>query len=122
MIMNRFAFGLGSNSTDREQRMNECIAWLRDNMQSFQVSSIYETAALNGLSDPYFNAVAYGESDYSHEDMNVVLKEYEILAGRRQNDVNIIIDIDIVIYNNEIVRGVDFRQSYFQIGWNQLIK
>ena len=32
------------------------------------------------------------------------------------------IDLDIVIWNNNIIREKDFNQKYFQIGWHQLNK
>ena len=32
------------------------------------------------------------------------------------------IDLDIVMWNGEVVRQRDFNQDYFQIGWKQLHK
>ena len=29
-------------------------------------------------------------------------------------------DLDIIIWNDEIIREADYNQHYFQIGWQQL--
>jgi 2-amino-4-hydroxy-6-hydroxymethyldihydropteridine diphosphokinase len=33
---------------------------------------------------------------------------------------NVPIDIDIVLWNGDIIKENDFKQSYFQIGWNEI--
>jgi 2-amino-4-hydroxy-6-hydroxymethyldihydropteridine diphosphokinase len=57
----RVFLSLGSNTGDREANLREAVARLEDFMDRIKVSSIYETAPLYVIDQPYFlNCVARG--------------------------------------------------------------
>lgn len=105
--------------------MTDAFAWLKKYISNIQTSHIYSTPPLNGIGDDYFNAVAMGQTMLSFDDINLLLKQFEKQAGRTPESKiksQIPIDLDIVIYNNQIIRHNDFQQDFFQIGYRQIIK
>lgn len=121
--MNIVVLSLGCNSSDCQNRMRLCVEWLNTVFCDFKVSQIYETPAINGKDGNYLNAVAACCTDMNYDTTYQLMKEYEINSGRTiesKKNGEIPIDIDIVIWNDEILREKDFKQSYFQIGWSML--
>lgn len=121
--MNKVVLSLGSNSKDREVCIKRCKDWLASKLVNFCMSHIYETSALNGKDNNYLNAVAIGLVDIDYDAAFKLFKEYEKINGRTiesKRNGQIPIDIDIVIWNDIILRENDFNQSYFQIGWEML--
>lgn len=121
--MNHFVVSIGSNSLDKDKRVNECFKWLEKSYRSCIFSTSYITKALNGKDFDYVNAVASFDSDKELDLIVKELKDYERLCGRTpQCKINgsIPIDIDVVVYNREILRKKDFDCDYFQLGWKQL--
>lgn len=121
--MNKVVFSLGSNCDDALVEMNKCIAWLTSLLTVINVSHIYETAALNGKDKNYLNAVFVGYTDMQYELVKTLMKEYEKSQGRTPESkaLGVIpIDIDVVMWNEEVMRNGDFMQTYFQIGWNEV--
>lgn len=121
--MNFVVLSLGSNCVEREKKMSHCIRWLFDLLSDVKVSSIYETSALNGVDNNYLNAVLSGYTQYDHNVLNKKFKQYEIDCGRDKDNkiVGIVpIDVDIVMWNDKIIRNNDYMQAYFQIGWNEI--
>ena len=113
--MNKLVISIGSNSKDREWQVENCIKWLKSKLSGVSHSEIYNSAASNGK-DP----------DKCREDfaeINKKLKDYESVCGRTplsKQTGEIPMDLDIIIWNGEIVRERDFNQEYFQTGWQQL--
>ena len=121
--MNRYVISIGSNSADRDIQLAKAIDWLSSIAKSIKASSVYCTEAINQVDNEYMNAVAICESEHSHNDLNDMLKQYEINCGRsKESKLNgvIPIDLDIVIANDIILRPVDYNREYFKIGWNKL--
>lgn len=121
--MNRYVISIGSNSADRDIQLAKAIDWLSSIAKSIKASSVYCTEAINHVDNEYMNAVAVCESEHSHNDLNDMLKQYEINCGRsKESKLNgvIPIDLDIVIANDIILRLVDYNREYFKIGWNEL--
>lgn len=119
--MKRVVVCLGSN---RDANFVErAIEKLNEMLIITACSSIYSTPAVGSIGQPYSNAVVFGETDYSLEDLITIFKAYEIEQGRtdlcRKYD-EVIIDIDVVIYDDMVVREWDFRQNFFQIGFSEL--
>ncbi len=118
--MNKLVLSLGSNSSDCDSQIHKCIEWLNIKLDDFKVSHIYETPATNGKDRDYLNTVVLGSIDVEYEVALRLMKDYEIKNGRTVDSKkygSIPIDIDIVIWNDNILRENDFKQSYFQIGW-----
>lgn len=123
--MNKLTISIGSNSKDKEQQMSDCISWLKENLQATIVSEIYSSPALNGKDPEYLNAVATALSEEHHENLVKKFKAYETSCGRTLNSKKrgeIPIDIDIVIWNDDILRQKDYCQEYFKIGWKLINK
>ena len=121
--MNRVVLSLGSNCTDRYSQMNNCVVWLSNIINDIKVSSVYSTPALNVKDNDYLNAVVEGFVVCDFDTLKEELKDYEKICGRTAQSklVGVVpIDIDIVIWNDDVVKIGDYEQSYFKIGWNEL--
>ncbi len=122
-MANIITISIGSNSLDRDAQVAQCLKWLTGTLGNCRHSSIYTTAALNGKSGDYANAVACGECNADIATTNQIFKAYEQSHGRdeaaRASGL-VPIDIDIVMWNGTIVRDKDFAQDYFKQGWRQL--
>lgn len=122
--MNKVVLSIGSNSDDCFIKMNNCIKWLSTEIIDIKTSHIYSTPAVNGKDRDYLNAVASGYSRCEFEDLKYRFKQYEQLSGRTLESKKkgvIPIDIDIVMWNDVVLKDNDYKQQYFQIGWT-LIK
>lgn len=123
--MSKVTVSIGSNTGDRFTRVSNCIDWLVCQFGEVIHSNIYATKAIGGKDGTYANAVAVFHSSYSFQRLNEMLKDYELNNGRSPENraLGIVsIDIDIVMWDNEIMREKDFSQSYFSIGWNEINK
>lgn len=114
------AISLGSNHADRYANVVEALAWLRNTFHDVRCSSIYLTPPVSGIGEDYCNAVAICEADEQEEaeEVNERLKMYEASHGRTPHAVTI--DLDLVIYNGEILRPKDFQREYFRRGFSEL--
>lgn len=122
-MMNKVVLSIGSNCSEREKQMTACVEWLTKKLLNMNVSHTYETPALNGIDNSYLNAVIMGYVSVDYDELRLLLKQYEKNCGRnidsKRNGI-IPIDIDIVVWNDEILKKQDFNQSYFQIGWTSI--
>lgn len=116
--------GVGSNTADREERVNRAIEHVTHLLSKSSVSSVYESDAINGKDAPYLNAVIHGLSPVNSTALVKFLKEWEIEEGRQQDDVahgQVSIDLDLVIFDSRILRPKDFERHYFNIGYRELL-
>lgn len=122
-MSNSITVSIGSNSADRAAQVARCLAWLQSTLNGCRQSGVYATAALNGHGGDYMNAVASGECTCSLAALNEQFKSYERQCGRdadcRASGI-VPIDLDIVVWNGEVVRPADYAQQYFQKGWHQI--
>lgn len=121
--MNKVVLSIGSNSVDSMACMKKCVSWLSQLLEETKISSIYNTRAINGKDNDYLNAVIIGFTTHNYEDICNLMKQYEKDCGRTPESKTagiVPIDIDVVIWNDCILRNKDYNQSYFQIGWNEL--
>ena len=122
---NKLVLSIGSNSKDREWQMENGIKWLKSLLHNVTVSPVYNTPAANGRDSDYLNAVIKAKTSEDFNTLNDILKKYEAVCGRTpisKQVGEIPMDLDIVIWNEKIVRERDFQQEYFQKGWNLLEK
>lgn len=122
--MNRFVLGVGSNSSDRIWQVDNAIKWIKEKFSNVKLSSIYETRAQNGKDADYINFVVRADTNISIDDVSVMLKTYESICGRTpasKLEGVIPIDLDIVVWNGEIVRQKDFNLPYFARGYHELV-
>lgn len=123
--MNRFIVSIGSNSADCHSQVDDAINHLKLKFENVLVSSVYETPALNGVDPSYLNAVAVAYSSLEINQVNAIMKQWEVECGRTpESKIKgvIPIDLDIVVWNDEIIRPKDFSYSFFIQGYNQLVK
>lgn len=121
--MNNVILSLGSNSHDSNEQMRRCIHWLQNTLQVTAKSTVYRTAATNGKDADYTNAVVAVGTSMPIDQLNGLMKQYERECGRTPQSKSlgsIPIDIDIVIFNGQIIRPKDFAQTYFTLGYQQL--
>lgn len=121
--MKEVCLSLGSNHGNRRQNVEEALEWIKGFLIESRCSTVYETKAVHGFGPAYFNAVVCGYSSCEYDCFNRKLKEYEIKCGRTReartrNEV--IIDLDVVIWNKEIIRPIDFSRDFFQIGYKEI--
>lgn len=122
--MVKLVISLGSNSHDRQSQMDFAIRHLKSILKNVLVSSIYETPAINGKDAPYFNAVAFAETDLSIEETTALMKQWEQSCGRTSESKQqgiIPIDLDIVVWDNKIIKERDFIMPYFTKGYKQIV-
>lgn len=114
---------IGSNCGDRRANVEEGLHWLKSFLIQTKCSEIYETpcALKNGPS--YMNAVITGFYEGVGYELDDRLKIKEREMGRNaqcREKGEVPIDMDIVMENNEVVKEWDFRQKFFQIGYQAL--
>ena len=122
--MNVAILSIGTNSSDKEIQMSNAIKHLEKMFEKAVVSDVYEVPAHNGIDAPYLNSVMIVSSSMSMEDVNAQLKQWERECGRTPESKKqgiVPIDLDIVIWNNEVIRPVDYSRSYVSMGLSQLL-
>lgn len=113
--------GVGSNSPDKSHQMQQAIEFLRSSLDDFRCSTVYSTPALNGMDADYLNAVACGKCNMAIDEAVSMLKAYECRCGRKKDDKSVIIDLDLVVADDKVLRPRDMNREYFRIGYCELI-
>lgn len=122
--MNRkYVVVAGSNLSDSRHRIERALAFIEANWKVLRRSGIYSTPDLLGSGMEYNNAVVEFEGMSEIGEVELALKNYERLEGRTPATRlagKVPIDLDIVIYDEKVVRQKDFTTKYFKIGYSQL--
>lgn len=113
------AISLGSNYGDKAANVANALDWLCGMYGNVRRSSIYRTPPISGVGEDYYNAVAICDTDEDFMSANAMMKAYEETHGRSPEAVTI--DLDIVIYDGEILRTKDFMREYFKRGYEEVI-
>ncbi len=116
-------FSLGSNCGDRLINVSEGLKWLSQYLSDFKHSSIYATPDCHGGFKEYFNVVASGTTKLSSAGLELLCKQYELACGRDQEkrkSGDVPIDIDLVIFNGQVLRPNDFKREFFKIGYSMI--
>ncbi len=116
---------VGSNSEDKNERVGSAVKWLTGLIDNAVCSEIYETPEIHGKAITYMNAVVKGETSMELIPITRVTKEFEIGSGRTSEArmLGLVpIDIDIVVWDGNILRPTDYSRSFFKIGYNQLCR
>ncbi len=122
--MNTLIISLGTNSSDREWQMSHAIKHLKQMFKKTVVSEIYEVPAHNGVDAPYLNAVMIASTANTLDEVNAALKQWEVVCGRTPASKlkgDIPIDLDVVVWNDKVIRPVDYSRSYVSQGMSQLL-
>lgn len=120
--MKEVVLSVASNVESRRQMMADALDWLTGVLAPLRCSMLYTTQALHGDST-YLNAVVSGYCDMPFEELHAMFKQHEVDAGRTEEMRSkhfVPIDIDIVIYDGEILKPKDYGQEFFKKGWDEL--
>lgn len=102
--------GLGSNLGDREEHLRKAVEGLGEAVTITAVSPIYETAAWGVEEQPDFlNMCVCGKTELAPYPLLNFVKELEVRIGRKPTMRwgPRVIDIDILIYEELVVRSRD---------------
>ena len=118
-----YYISIGSNSRNKYEMVADGIRKLNELFpDGFIASELYETKCIGGYGDDYANAVVSFESSLDSPTLCARLKEMETDAGRVKDDkVSVVLDLDIVMAGDCILRQKDFNRQYFQIGYKSII-
>lgn len=121
--MNTFQILLASNT-----EANEHIMAAMDRLNTLfpsdiRFSKLISSDAINKAGEvdkeggSYLNALCLATSEMSRNRLESLLKEIEAGMGRKQDDKakkKVVIDLDLVVWNGEIVRPWDVAQTFYQ--------
>ena len=114
---------LGSNF-ERELRMDNARKALAKLFPGILFSAEMETEAIGGgVRSPFSNQVAKLETCHSLEQLRSLLKSIEAVNGRCPEDKEqgiVRLDIDILVYDKEILKPADLERDYVQEGLKAL--
>lgn len=121
--VNSAIVSIGSNYRNRSQNVEKALKWIKDSFTHCRFSSIYETPEVHGAGSPYMNAVCIFETSCDLATLTERSKIYEERNGRTpetRKRGEVPIDIDIVVWNGEVLRSMDFSCNFFKIGYSEL--
>lgn len=106
--MAKIFLSLGTNMGDRERNLHITLDCLNRELSSLRLSHLYETLPLYVENQPKFlNCVVIGETGKSPLEFLHYLLDLEQKVGRNRNCLQDkgprVIDIDILLYNREII-------------------
>ena len=118
--MHKVLLSIGTN-TDACFNLKRAIDNLHSCFPNIQFTSITESAACGEtFKGPFLNTLAYFETNMVKEDIQVRFKSIEKNMGRQPShkaEGVVIIDIDLIKWNNEVLKPDDFTRDYM----NELI-
>lgn len=118
-------FCLGSNAPDAATRVADALVWLSSTVTVTRATQPYMTdpegSDIAGL--PYCNAVAEGVTTLDLNTLADITKAYERRCGRlpgHKLSGQVVIDIDIVVFDNEVTDPANYNAGYFSKGIRML--
>ena len=113
--MHKVLLSIGTN-TEARFNLNRAIHLLKRDFPSINFTSIIESKPYGSqYKRPFLNTLAYFHTTMNKEDLISILKKNEINMGRKPKDKSngkIVIDIDLIKWNNELIKPEDFKRSY----------
>ena len=116
-------FSVGSNCGDRVGNVAKALSWLSGLLTSFRHSPIYATPDCHGGQIEYMNAVGVGLATHTALELDRLCKEYEVSCGRdaeARASGDVPVDVDLVIYDGEVLRKKDYASEFFKEGYKEL--
>lgn len=115
---NRIILSLGSNK-DRERNMDLATELLQDIFPDIRFSERIETEPYGSLTGSalFLNQVAIADTPLTAEEIIRQFKEIEKQIGRQPEDKSlgaISIDIDLLVWNDIILKPDDWQREYIQ--------
>lgn len=116
-------FCIGSNCGDREENVRKGLRWLGKILTGLRHSTIYATPDCHGGQREYLNAVAIGNTEIMPSELERLCKEFEFGCGRdavARASGDVPLDVDLVVYANDVIRQKDYGCEFFLKGLRQL--
>lgn len=111
---------LGANTADKEIQLQEAIASISRIAHIDACTPIYNTPAEGSVAAaPYANALLQISTDSDYDTLNATFKSWEQAAGRTPASKSqgiIPLDVDIIIWDNNIIKQRDMQLSYMKQG------
>lgn len=110
---------IGSNCGDREENILKGLSLLSLYCSIVRKSEIFESADIQGHGQQYLNMVLEVKTVSDAFNFNNEIKRIEKTIGRDEHaraKGEVPVDIDIVIWENTIVRPTDYHSDYFKRG------
>lgn len=114
---------LGSNTSARQMILSNAIARLACMCDILKSSSVYEAPDDSGLGAPYLNVVMKVTTRFTLYDFRACLKSLEQEFGRNELSKStgcMPLDVDIILWDSEIVDRYQYSKDYFQKGFAEL--
>jgi len=115
--MNTVIIGIGSN-IDAEKNISGMLKILKDQVQVIKVSSMLKTKPIGIENQPEFtNGAVKIKTSLNQENLTVLLKSIEDQMGRDRTAPRFgarTIDLDIVVWNGEIVDDDYYTRDFLQ--------
>ena len=113
--MHKVLLSIGTN-TDACFNLKRAIDSLHSCFPNIKFTSIIESAPCGAIfNEPFLNTLAYFETNMVKEDIKVRFKSIEKNMGRQPShkaEGIVIIDIDLIQWNNEVLKPDDFKREY----------
>jgi 2-amino-4-hydroxy-6-hydroxymethyldihydropteridine diphosphokinase len=123
--MNKTVLCIGSNTPNRNDIIERVIRRLKDIMSAMQQSSVYECESHSGIGNPYFNTVVKCDTTLTYEQVLALTKDMEKEMGRTPESKRVGVmplDIDIVLWNGEVIHPQDFNLYHFRHGYEEFFQ
>lgn len=121
--MNAVIIGIGSN-IDAESNISKMLEILREHVEIVKVSEMIKTKPIGIENQPdYTNGAVKISTELNKEDLTVLLKAIENELGRDRTVPKFgprTIDLDIVVWNGEIVDNDYYTRDFLQKSVSEL--
>ncbi|MDR2950860.1 MAG: 2-amino-4-hydroxy-6-hydroxymethyldihydropteridine diphosphokinase [Prevotella sp.] len=115
--MNKALLSIGTNE-DKELNLDLCHQLLGNSFEQISYSDTSITTPYgNSYKNDFLNQLAIIYTDQKREDVYKLLKLIETQIGRNPSDKErgiVKIDIDLVIWNDKILKPADISRSYIK--------
>ncbi len=111
---------------DKNTRVGDCITAIGNIARITAATPIYETPAEGSIKTmPYANALLEIDCDIAYETLRTTFKQWEVDAGRTPScklQGIVPLDIDIIKWNDTLLKERDMQYEYMQRGLRLLQK
>ena len=115
MTLHNVLIALGSNTGNRQGNLSEALVKCKDFIQTNRLSPVIETKPIGHTNNPYLNQLFSGTTSLTLEKLLDNTKSIENEMGRdRSNRENVVIDIDIMLYDQQKLHITDWERDYLK--------
>lgn len=114
---------IGSNMPSRLGRLDRAVKTLEQAVGVEAVSEAISSNDYTGLGAPYLNIAVRCTTDMDIDALREAIAAIESKQGRRPDSKELghmPVDIDIVVFDGDIISQCDFSQPFFQICYSQI--